>query len=170
METITIGGKPLDIEALVAIARRGAPVQLDESARQRVTRARELVEKWVHEGRAVYGVTTGFGALCEVAIAARPDTRPAGEHPHEPRRGCREPFPRGGGARGAGRPGAGPLPGPRGSEAGDAPGPCGPPELRSVPCCAGERLGGRQRRPCSHGARSPWSSSARGKRSAAALA
>ena len=69
METITIGGKPLDIEALVAIARRGAPVQLDESARQRVTRARELVERWVHEGRAVYGVTTGFGALCEVAIA-----------------------------------------------------------------------------------------------------
>lgn len=65
-----IGDRALAIESLVAVARGGARVELADSALQRVARARALVEKWVQEGRAVYGVTTGFGALCEVAIAS----------------------------------------------------------------------------------------------------
>ncbi|HVO39503.1 MAG TPA: aromatic amino acid lyase, partial [Spirochaetia bacterium] len=69
MTRARIGEKPLDIEALVAIARHGARVELADSARERVTSARALVEKWVRDGKAVYGVTTGFGGLCEVAIA-----------------------------------------------------------------------------------------------------
>lgn len=69
MKRIEIGEKPLGIEALVAIARHGARVELADCARERVTRARALVERWVREGKAVYGVTTGFGGLCEVAIA-----------------------------------------------------------------------------------------------------
>ena len=68
VRTIVIGKETFGIEALVAIARDGARVELADSARADVMRARALVEKWVREGRAVYGVTTGFGALCEVAI------------------------------------------------------------------------------------------------------
>ncbi len=67
--TVEVGGEPLSIEALAAIGRGGALVRLADCARERVLKARELVEKWVREGRAVYGVTTGFGGLCEVAIA-----------------------------------------------------------------------------------------------------
>lgn len=70
MDFLRIGDAPLTIEALVSIARGAARLELSESARDRVTRARALVEQWVKEGRAVYGVTTGFGALCEVAIEA----------------------------------------------------------------------------------------------------
>jgi histidine ammonia-lyase len=66
--TVVIGASPLSVEALTAIARAGVRVELTEAARANVVRARQLVETWVREGRAVYGVTTGFGALCEVAI------------------------------------------------------------------------------------------------------
>jgi len=73
VELIEIGGSSgnvLSVRDMVAIARHGARVELGDMARSNVSRARELVEKWVREGKAVYGVTTGFGALCEVAIAA----------------------------------------------------------------------------------------------------
>jgi histidine ammonia-lyase len=69
VRTVQIGSEPMGIEALVDLARGRARIELADFARERVTRARALVEKWVNEGRAVYGVTTGFGGLCEVAIA-----------------------------------------------------------------------------------------------------
>jgi histidine ammonia-lyase len=68
MTTITIGEGPLSIDELASIARAGARVEVSAPARERVRAARRLVEKWVEEGRPVYGVTTGFGALCDVAI------------------------------------------------------------------------------------------------------
>ena len=69
MNTLVIGDGPLTVEALTSIARAGAKVELSASARERMKAARSLVETWVRQGRAVYGVTTGFGALCDVAIA-----------------------------------------------------------------------------------------------------
>jgi histidine ammonia-lyase len=69
MNTLVIGDGPLSVEALTAIARAGTRVELSASARERMKAARSLVETWVRQGRAVYGVTTGFGALCDVAIA-----------------------------------------------------------------------------------------------------
>ena len=71
---VTLGDGPLAIESLVAIAREHARVDISPAARKRVKAARLLVDQWVREGRAVYGVTTGFGALCDVAIA-REQTR-----------------------------------------------------------------------------------------------
>ncbi|HTO22371.1 MAG TPA: aromatic amino acid lyase, partial [Spirochaetia bacterium] len=67
-QTVVLGAGPLTIENLVAVARGGARVQVAEAARQRMREARLLVDRWVREGKAVYGVTTGFGALCDVAI------------------------------------------------------------------------------------------------------
>jgi histidine ammonia-lyase len=69
MTRIVIGDGPLSLESLVAIARSGARVELSAAACERVRASRTLVERWVNEGRAVYGITTGFGALCDVAIA-----------------------------------------------------------------------------------------------------
>lgn len=70
MRSIVLGRDALTIEDLEAIARAGARVELAAEARRKVARSRALVETWVREGRAVYGVTTGFGALCDVAIPA----------------------------------------------------------------------------------------------------
>ena len=62
-------GEKIDIEQLIAVARFGAKVEFSENYCQRVDKARALVEKWVDEGRAMYGITTGFGALCTQAIS-----------------------------------------------------------------------------------------------------
>ena len=74
MDTITIDTDGLTIEDLVRVARGGAGVAFSEDAGRRIDAARALIDRWVHEGRRIYGVTTGFGALSDVAISAR-DTR-----------------------------------------------------------------------------------------------
>lgn len=64
-------GPPISLEALVAVARYHAKVTFSPEYRQRVIRSRRLVEKWVKEGRVIYGTTTGFGALSEAAISVQ---------------------------------------------------------------------------------------------------
>jgi histidine ammonia-lyase len=63
-------GQPLSIEAVVRVARDGAPVQLSEAARQRVRHSRRYVEHLLAENRVVYGVTTGLGKLVHQRISA----------------------------------------------------------------------------------------------------
>jgi histidine ammonia-lyase len=74
MKPISIGTKKTTLEDLIAISRRGAKVQLAEASKQRIEKTRKLVEQWVKEEKSIYGVTTGFGALSDVAISTK-DTR-----------------------------------------------------------------------------------------------
>jgi histidine ammonia-lyase len=69
MKEIQLGIDGMTLEALVAIAREDARVGLTKEAETRIVEARKLVEKWVEEGRTIYGITTGFGALSNVAIS-----------------------------------------------------------------------------------------------------
>ena len=68
MQEIILGGPPLTLDQLVAVGRHHAPARLAPEVTDRVKAARELIETWVSQGRVVYGVTTGFGALCDVTI------------------------------------------------------------------------------------------------------
>ncbi len=61
-------GNPIHLEEFVAVARYGAEVVFSEEYCRRVKKRRTLVEKWVEEERVMYGVTSGFGALCTIAI------------------------------------------------------------------------------------------------------
>lgn len=61
-------GDFLSLEEFVAIARNKAKVDFSERYCARVKKSRKLVEGWVEEERVMYGVTTGFGALCTEAI------------------------------------------------------------------------------------------------------
>ena len=74
MNEIKLGGDHLKLSSLIEIARNKARVHLAGEARERINKSRALIETWVAEGRAVYGVTTGFGALCDVTIS-REETR-----------------------------------------------------------------------------------------------
>jgi histidine ammonia-lyase len=56
-----------DVER-VALGAGSVRVQLDDSARGRIEAARAVVERIVSDGRVVYGINTGFGALSEVLI------------------------------------------------------------------------------------------------------
>jgi histidine ammonia-lyase len=71
MKKIILGSEGMTLEDLVAIARRQAGVRLAEPSRTKILQARELVEEWVREGKVVYGVTTGFGALSDGLFQGR---------------------------------------------------------------------------------------------------
>lgn len=68
-KTLELHGDRLRLEDVELVAGEDAPaVRLAEEARPRVEAARAFVERVVAEGRVVYGITTGFGALSEVVI------------------------------------------------------------------------------------------------------
>ena len=66
---LTIDGSSLRIEDVVRVARNGEPVRVGEGVTERMSGSRAVVERINVEGAAVYGVTTGFGALADRAIA-----------------------------------------------------------------------------------------------------
>lgn len=62
------GGLTLEEVERVAMPEGAPRVVLDDAGRARVDAARTVVERAVAEGRVVYGITTGFGALSDVVI------------------------------------------------------------------------------------------------------
>ncbi|HEX2895569.1 MAG TPA: histidine ammonia-lyase [Marmoricola sp.] len=62
-DRVQIGMGPLTSADVVAVARRGAGVELTDEARHAIGRARAVVEKLADDPTAVYGISTGFGAL-----------------------------------------------------------------------------------------------------------
>jgi histidine ammonia-lyase len=69
MKTIYLGVEGMTLENLIAIARKGTQVQLTADAEKQVQKSRHLIEQWVQDGKRIYGITTGFGALSDVAIS-----------------------------------------------------------------------------------------------------
>lgn len=64
-----ISAEHLTIERIGEIVRKGYKIELSEDARNRIVRCREYLDKKVAENHApIYGVTTGFGSLCNVSI------------------------------------------------------------------------------------------------------
>jgi len=65
--TIHLDGPGVTIDDVVAVARRGEPVELTESAIERMAASRAIVDR-LAEGEPKYGISTGFGALATVSI------------------------------------------------------------------------------------------------------
>lgn len=68
LNEVVIDGNSLRLEDVVAVARQYAPVAISRSARERAGAGRAVVDRLIAEGAVVYGVTTGFGKLSDVAI------------------------------------------------------------------------------------------------------
>ena len=68
MNDVIIGDGLLGIDAVVAVARSGAVLRVDDAARARIAAARAVVDRIVKEKRVAYGVTTGFGQLATTHI------------------------------------------------------------------------------------------------------
>src|SRR5580765_862220 len=68
--TVIVEGRGLRIDDVVAIARHGARVEVSAAARAAIERSRAIVDRAAGSGEPVYGVSTGFGALATVFIAA----------------------------------------------------------------------------------------------------
>jgi histidine ammonia-lyase len=65
---VDVDGASLSLEAVRAVAREGRRVRLAPAARERVQRARALVDRRAEADEAVYGLNTGFGYLKRVRI------------------------------------------------------------------------------------------------------
>jgi histidine ammonia-lyase len=67
-EKLLIDGDTLTVEEAYAVAVDRLRVELASRARERMLRTRAVVDDIVNRNSVVYGVTTGFGKLSEVAI------------------------------------------------------------------------------------------------------
>ncbi len=68
-DKIILHGNDFLLEDLIRIARNDVGIKISSESVGRITKARELIAKWVKDGERIYGVTTGFGALSEVTIS-----------------------------------------------------------------------------------------------------
>ncbi|MBA3405561.1 MAG: aromatic amino acid lyase, partial [Gemmatimonadaceae bacterium] len=65
---VEIDGSSLTVDTVCAVALDGARVALSPGSRARMQRTHGVVAGIVDRGETVYGVTTGFGKLSEIAI------------------------------------------------------------------------------------------------------
>ncbi len=68
-KSITLGPIDLTMEDVIAVSRYGAKVKLAAEACAAVRKTGALIDKWLRQGRTIYGVSTGFGALSDVTIS-----------------------------------------------------------------------------------------------------
>jgi len=68
MYTVQLDGETLTIEDVVKVAHNEAKVVIPEKVKARVKACREFLEKLLGEGKVIYGVNTGFGALSDAKI------------------------------------------------------------------------------------------------------
>jgi histidine ammonia-lyase len=69
-DPLRLDGASLTVTDLLAVAEEGRPVALATEARARMQSTRDVVEGIAARGEVVYGVTTGFGKLSDIAIPA----------------------------------------------------------------------------------------------------
>ena len=69
-ESVVFGAAPLRLEQVVALARQQAPAQLqdDDAFRQRIARGAQFLDSLLDREGVIYGVTTGYGDSCVVAV------------------------------------------------------------------------------------------------------
>ena len=69
MEQHYISAERLTVARLQEILDRHMPIALSEDARQRIARCREYLDNRIeHAGQPIYGITTGFGSLCDISV------------------------------------------------------------------------------------------------------
>ena len=74
LKPLLLDKEKITIDDLVTVARSTREVAVSAAGESRVARTSALIERWVKEKRVIYGITTGFGALCNVIISEN-DTR-----------------------------------------------------------------------------------------------
>jgi histidine ammonia-lyase len=70
MAALHLNGNDLTLENLEQVALQRQPVLLEPDARERVARAREVVDSLVAGDQVAYAITTGVGHLADVRISA----------------------------------------------------------------------------------------------------
>ena len=69
IQTVTITDCMLSLEEFIAVAKYGAKVEFAPEMVETVKANRKLLDKFLEEGRIIYGVTTGFGENVRYTIS-----------------------------------------------------------------------------------------------------
>lgn len=69
MNKVYIDGSNMNLRDFILVARQRTQVELDDNAKTRIKRSRDLVDRFIEEERVVYGITTGFGKFSDVVIS-----------------------------------------------------------------------------------------------------
>jgi histidine ammonia-lyase len=67
---VEISGRRISLGQLNAVAFGNEQVELTDSARDRIRKSREVVERILQQDEVIYGISTGFGKLADVKIEA----------------------------------------------------------------------------------------------------
>jgi histidine ammonia-lyase len=68
---LIIDGKSLSLEKAEFFLKENPVIELSDESKKKVIKARKLIDKWVEEGKVIYGVTTGFGEFANVTISKK---------------------------------------------------------------------------------------------------
>ncbi|HCO18793.1 MAG TPA: histidine ammonia-lyase, partial [Tissierellales bacterium] len=69
MNKVYIDGSNMNLRDFILVARQRTQVELDDNAKTRIKRSRDLVDRFIEEERVVYGITTGFGKFSDIVIS-----------------------------------------------------------------------------------------------------
>jgi histidine ammonia-lyase len=71
IKKVVLGESDVSLNDIIAVSRYGAEVIFSQEYRNRVNASRAVIEKFLDEERAVYGVTTGFGSNVTKSISSK---------------------------------------------------------------------------------------------------
>lgn len=66
---LLIDGNNFSLDTINFFLDENPTVELTNTAKKNITKARKLIDKWVEEDKVIYGVTTGFGEFSNVKIS-----------------------------------------------------------------------------------------------------
>lgn len=66
-----IDGNSLSLDKIEFFLKENPVVSLSKDSIKKVIKARKLIDKWVDEGKVIYGVTTGFGEFANIRISKK---------------------------------------------------------------------------------------------------
>src|SRR5512136_1237334 len=69
MNTVYLDGESLTLEQVQEVSEGKARIRIHPSVKDKVKSSRDFVEKALRQGEKIYGVTTGFGLLCDQLIS-----------------------------------------------------------------------------------------------------
>lgn len=70
-KVLMIDGKSLTLKKIESFLNENQKVKLTPESIKKVKRSRALIDRWVDEGKIIYGVTTGFGEFANVSISKK---------------------------------------------------------------------------------------------------
>ncbi len=68
---LIVDGKSLLLDKIKFFLKENPVITLSNDSVKKVIKARKLIDKWVDEGKVIYGVTTGFGEFANVKISKK---------------------------------------------------------------------------------------------------